>query len=189
MHALTTRDLKQLGLLVALYANNYNESYPPAYYNKDLYSWDTKQDGSPGIMYEGAGKYSAIQQCPSFHGTSNTPNDPYTGYNYNTSYIGSDTAKPARLPDVRDPSRTAVFGDGETRIGGVPGANKYMRAPSDNAVVPAKEGAQGYRHQNKTNISWADGHASSVADKYNGGTVTYTGTGFISNDDSLYDLN
>lgn len=183
-------NLKQLGLLASSYVNNYDEYFPPAYYNNHSANgmhWDTDTDGNPGIMYDGDSN-AAIQQCPGFYGVSNSTNDEYTGYNYNTSYLGSDTATPTKLKLIKHPSNCAIFGDGETRIAGETGANKFMRAPTDNAVVPSKEGAQGFRHQNKTNICWVDGHASTLTEKFNGGQVVYTGTGFISDDDSYYDL-
>ena len=68
------------------------------------------------------GKRNAqIQQCPATNGKSNTLIDPYTGYNYNTSYIGhgeascrlASSSHRASMNQVRKPSETALFGDGQ----------------------------------------------------------------------------
>jgi prepilin-type processing-associated H-X9-DG protein len=148
-----------------------------------------------------------IQQCPAFKGVSNTGADPYTGYNYNTSYIGLiDTLSPvdsARITDVGRPTETALFGDGQCPTGG---ANKYMRAPFSHpgdTLLPDSArhaGAQGYRHLRQTNVAFCDGHAGPWSEVY---TATDPAAkkvldthnaeegvpiGFLSPDNGLYDL-
>src|SRR6266404_537623 len=39
----------------------------------------------PGLLWQG-GANLQVQQCPSFDGRSNSLGDPFTGYNYNTSF-------------------------------------------------------------------------------------------------------
>ena len=55
--------------------------------------------------------------------------DPFTGYNYNTSYIGHGQferiQEPVKASAVRHPDATVLFGNGQYSGG----ANKFMRAP------------------------------------------------------------
>ena len=77
-----------------------------ACHDTPLFSRRRRADGTwevvPGLLWAGSGGVSGeIQQCPEFEGKSNFPGDPFTGYNYNTSYIGRGAAElektPARL--------------------------------------------------------------------------------------------
>src|SRR5947209_4858439 len=89
-------NLRQLATAAQIYCNTFNGSYPIAYYDagSTSYSWDFTIERGPGgaSIQPGLlrlGKTDArIQQCPSFEGSSNSTADPYSGYNYNTSYIG-----------------------------------------------------------------------------------------------------
>jgi prepilin-type N-terminal cleavage/methylation domain-containing protein/prepilin-type processing-associated H-X9-DG protein len=202
--------LRQMVVAAHLFVENQGGRYPQAYYSRregdKLYSycWDLTsitEDGQPTVVVPGLlwGDDSApleIQQCPSFTGRSNWANDPFTGYNYNTSYIGhgaeEDIPLPVKLKQVENPSKTAIFGDGEYKGG----ANKFMRAPFDS---PGDEsfngrwaGTQGFRHLGTTNVAFCDGHAESLAerytetDDYKGALNIAEGTGFLSPDNSLY---
>ena len=138
-----------------------------------------------------------IQQCPSYRQAGNADIEPFTGYNYNTSYIGHGSAEsipqPARYLEVKNPAQTALFGDGEYEGG----ANKYMRAPwanpGDLSFNGRYAGTQGFRHRGRTNVAFCDGHAQAMKDCY---LETYPedqkmiaeGTGFLSPDNRLYDL-
>ena len=164
--------------------------------------WSTtppKSTSRPGLLWEGQGN-NAVQQCPGFQGAANSYGDPYTGYNYNTSFIGhgeldpTDPAgvlitPPVKVSSVRKPATTALFGDGQ--YGG--GANKYMRSPFLSPVesfYARYAGTQGFRHLGKTNVAYCDGHAEPQGQRY---TTTYQptrvapGTGFLSADNSAYD--
>ncbi|NLW84886.1 MAG: type II secretion system protein [Phycisphaerae bacterium] len=121
----------------------------------------------PGLLWQGE-TIDKIHQCPSFRGASNTAYDPYTGYNYNTSYIGhgqwETITQPARRDRMAQLASTAVFGDGQSTNG----ANKFMRAPlrseGDLSFSGRYAGAQGFRHNRRTNVAWADGSVSSSSD-------------------------
>jgi len=141
------------------------------------------------------GAAATIQQCPSFTGDANWLSDPYTGYNYNTSYIGHGTGEsiptPARTTDLRNPASIALFGDGQY----AGGSDKFMRAPfsnpADASFTGRSAGTQGFRHLNKSNTSFCDGHAEPLHQRY---TNTYPfdqpniapQTGFLSPDNSAY---
>jgi prepilin-type N-terminal cleavage/methylation domain-containing protein/prepilin-type processing-associated H-X9-DG protein len=219
-------NLRQMAIASNTYACENDDHYPLSYYNefKDgimyYYGWDftTYKDWStipatgvvePGLLWQGD-TIEKVHQCPSFKGAHNWFADPYTGYNYNTSYIGiNETINPvgsARTTDVRRPSETAIFGDGELYTEYIDGANKFMRAPFSNprdasfSDVSRAAGAQGYRHLGKTNVSFCDGHAQSwkelytntdsigkeILDRYN--KTHSVKIGFLSEDNRIYDL-
>lgn len=195
-------NLRQLAVAAQIYCNMFRGSYPIAYYDAGTtsYSWDfTTDHGSAGISIQPGllwlGKADArIQQCPSFDGSSNTTGDPYTGYNYNTSYIGHGQFEvimpPIKQTQVRHASTCALFGDGQYAAG----ADKYMRSPfpasGDSNLVGRHAGTQGFRHRGRTNVAYCDGHAQTLGDRF---TATSDPapiapeTGFLSADNSAYD--
>lgn len=215
-------NLRQMVIAANNYANSYNDHYPLAYYTEKIndiryyYAWDftSYKDWTttpvtevvrPGLLWQ-KNTIQKIQQCPSFNGAANWLADPYTGYNYNTSYIGmNETVSPQNsglVTEVKKPAETAIFGDGQYSAG----ANKFMRAPFSNPrdasfSDPGRAaGTQGYRHLGKTNVSFCDGHAESRKDMFTNtdpigqeSLDTYNKThdekiGFLSKDNSLYDL-
>lgn len=190
-------NLRQLAVAAHAYVALNRGRYPPARWGSD--NWDfsiVAGRAVPGLLWRGQTDMH-IQQCPSFDGKSNTPLDPYTGYNYNTSYIGHGQGEtiesPAKASQVRQPSCTALFGDGEYYNG----ADKFMRAPfphpGDLSTTTRAAGTQGFRHRGRTNVAFCDGHAESLGDRF---TKTIApqmplvarGTGFLSTDNSMYDL-
>ncbi|WP_425400433.1 hypothetical protein [Aeoliella sp.] len=57
---------------------------------------------------------------PLLHRRSQLGHRPYTGYNYNTSYIGhgdESIPQPAKLRQIQTLSKTAIFGDGQYAAG------------------------------------------------------------------------
>jgi prepilin-type processing-associated H-X9-DG protein/prepilin-type N-terminal cleavage/methylation domain-containing protein len=202
-------NLRQLATAAHAYADAHKGSMPIAYYYRTTpefvaYAWDftTRKTAGGGVVVEAGllweGKGSGnVQQCPSFDGKSNTVADPFTGYNYNTSYVGHGASEsivaPAKVTDIRRSSQCALFGDGG--FGG--GANKFMRAPwanpGDESFTARHTGTQAYRHRGKTNVAFADGHAETWDKRF---TETYPGekpriaegTGFLSAENSMYDL-
>jgi prepilin-type processing-associated H-X9-DG protein/prepilin-type N-terminal cleavage/methylation domain-containing protein len=196
-------NLRQLTVAAQIYTDDNSDFYPIAYFwdadNNVDYCWDltTFEDSGrviPGLLWEGQGN-AQIQQCPSFDGGANWLTDPYTGYNYNTSYIGhgqdEDIPEPAKNSDMRHPANTVIFGDGQY----AGGADKFMRAPFPNAgdenFWGRNSGTQGFRHQNRSNAAFCDGHAESLRDCYTNNSenaAVAPGTGFLSASNSLYDL-
>ena len=191
------------------YAQSYDDYYPIAHYSQTTsfeilgYNWDfttirnlgtSEIEVVPGILWQGQ-TIEEIQQCPSFKGNSKTSSNPFSGYNYNTSYIGHGEGEhtslsysgevrsikvelipgvsidkkiimPVKINKVRRPSRCALFGDG----GFGDDVNKWMRAPwqwdGDTDNSLKAAGAQAYRHADVTNVAWCDGHAGSQKDLY-----------------------
>ena len=156
----------------------------------------------PGLLWAGQSD-PKVQQCPAFDGKgwgTGALDDPYTGYNYNTSYLGHGEWEairaPARITQVRQPSETAMFGDAGGPSDQV--ANKLMRAPLTESplvhgdsvtAVTRVAGAQAFRHRGRTNVAYVDGHAASVQTAYPHPTMAMpAGMGFLSADNSAYDL-
>ena len=201
--------LRQMITAALAYADDNKGQFPWASRKMSGYSsycWDfiVPQGGTPqpGAMWDGYG-ISSVLQCPSYiNGNANWASDPFTGYNYNASFVGKVEGDPAtrqtpiRLAQIKDPSRTAVFGDGHWEGG----ANKFMRSPkstrandfSGNGLREA--GTQGFRHRGKTNVAFADGHVEALAKYYTlagkEGAVSSNQVicGFISIGNELYDL-
>lgn len=205
-------NLRQMAIAAQAYVVENHGVYPIAYYTASdathaySYAWDLTtivdltrpgypRTVVPGLLWGRSGA-TQIQQCPSYEGASNWLSDPYTGYNYNTSYIGHGQGEaimaPARASSVRNPSRTALFGDAQF----AGGANKFMRAPwpapGDRFFMGRYAGTQGYRHQGHTNVAFCDGHAQSLHDRFtdnqDGAAHVAEGSGFLSADNGLYDL-
>jgi len=204
-------NLRQLSIAAHVYADNNDGYYPIAYMYEvsypvvTSYAWDFTniKDWSkgqekviPGLLWQGR-TIEEIHQCPSFTGAHNWLNDPYTGYNYNTSYIGHGQQEcietPAKVEQVIRPGNCALFGDG----GYASGANKFMRAPwpnpGDKNFNARHAGTQDYRHMGATNVAYCDGGARSIrklyteTDKWSKNKIA-KGTGFLSPDNSAYDL-
>jgi len=172
------------------------------------YAADREGELPPAIVY-GAGKqttwediiwnYDAratgqkIHQCPSFKGAANWAGDRYTGYNYNASYLGGTmpVSRSANLADIKNPSHTAVFGDGQYESG----ANKFMRSPFPGPLDVggglALAGTQGFRHRGATNVAFADSSVRPLKERFTLSAARGTPAkkcGFLSEDNSLYDL-
>ncbi len=204
-------NLRQLMVAATVYTTNNDGFFPLAYmYKFDhpvviLYAWDftSSKDWdtgaekiTPGLLWQGD-TIAKVHQCPSFKGDHNWIDDPYTGYNYNISYIGGhgtgvSVVPSAREREVKGPGDCAVFGDG----GIASGANKFMRSP-----WPSKKddfharyaGTQSYRHLGKTNVAYCDGSASPTRLLFTetdpaGIDLIAPGTGFLSANNSAYDL-
>lgn len=198
-------NVRQCSIAAQGYTVDHDGTYPVAYEyalagpTRTTFGWDftTVTEGSrvsvlPGILWND-GTDMRIQQCPSFDGEDNWANEPFTGYNYNTSYVGRPDS-PATVSEIGSPEQCALFGDGEY----AGGANKFMRSPfpspsrEDAGFSGRYAGTQGFRHRGRTNVAFCDGHAESLGERY----THYAGpagriadkTGFLSADNRLYDL-
>ena len=200
-------NLRQLAQAALLYAGEHHDEFPWGLQidGGTMRCWDftTGPDGvaTPGAVWDFVPDAGAarVLQCPSFlGGEANWSGDPYTGYNYNCSFVGKvegdlgGRARPARLSQLADPARTALFGDGQY----AGGANKFMRAPERDRAFDGsgdsirRAGTQGFRHRGRTNVAFADGHVQALSKPYRKGGEgeTAPGCGFLSPDNSLYSL-
>ncbi|MEL6330910.1 MAG: type II secretion system protein [Planctomycetota bacterium] len=231
---------RQLTTALSMYLNDNAEWFPPATRGQFSYTplepngddavfnWDytvvRSSDATtfrPGVLW-GEGTTPEIQQCPSLLDASANyavggSEEPFTGYNYNTSFLGGPTepvggwaftakgaAPPtARLSEVLDPSSCAAFGDG----GFAGGSNKFMRSPFagprdtdiagptllvDTATRAA--GAQAFRHGGGTTVaSFVGGHARVFGTMHRESTPASSSAlgeevGFLSIDNRMYDM-
>lgn len=201
---------RQIALAMHAYADDHDGRLPIAYYYDAAHlafvAWDTiTYAGDPGQARAGLiWEYvtgNGVQQCPSYLGPSMTTGDPYTGYNYNTTYLGRGQSEgryqgmgesPAHLSHVRFPGKTALVGDGGWRGG----ANKFMRAPLDTGVGEGAvhAGAQAYRHLDRTNTVHVDGHGEWTRRRFhkpgarplNDELLDWPKNAFLSEDDEAY---
>ncbi len=216
-------NLRQLGIAAQTYAVQNKEHLPAAI----LYSmttqgvvtraWDFEQhpDGtvSPSVLWDFSRGANAVQQCPEFLGASTFGNDPSTGYNYNTTYLGAEGRFPEvdesgewrdgwnvarrglRASECRKTSTTALFGEG----GWKGGANKFMRAPSasvENDFMTVYSGAQAFRHTTATHVCYLDMHVGGTCDCNDGvhaqgslltDILDFPRNGFLADTDAPYD--
>lgn len=197
---------RQMGVALHAYTADHDGSFVIAQY-LDLaagfmHTWEISTEigppprHEPGLLWQSGGAL-ALNQCPSFDGPDAWVGSAFTGYNYNTSYLGHGQGEaveaPASVDDVNDPAGCVAFGDGE-RGGG--SANKFMRAPLPNpgdylmGPLARANGAQGFRHHGSgaTNAVYVDGHGRSHRDRFTGGHDLPDSIGFLSEDNSAYDL-
>lgn len=203
-------NLRQMAIAAQRYAVEF-DAYPVAvrYENDGAFktvAWDWVQTASgeisPGPLWAHSDHPGEVQQCPDYHGHSSFGADPYTGYNYNTSYIGGEASYGGGWDDVRwgvrpalcrRESTCAVFGDG----GRAGGTNKFMRAPgADGSLTLIYNGGQSFRHSGGTNVSYLDGHVGSVEQPRKGKRASdslldqwmgFPDNGFLSDTDRAYD--
>jgi prepilin-type N-terminal cleavage/methylation domain-containing protein/prepilin-type processing-associated H-X9-DG protein len=203
-------NLHQLALAAEEYCEASGGYLPIAYFSSYTYplsvsyNWDFTVTtnvvtgavtSQPGILWPNAVTIP-VQQCPSYFGPANAVGNPFTGYNYNDSYLGggkfgSAVYPPMKMSNVGHPSRCALFGDGQYYNG----ADKFMRSPFPGPVDnffgynSPTAGTQGFRHRGMTNAVFCDGHGESLGTCYTTTSDTHalgTGTGFLSADNSLY---
>jgi hypothetical protein len=165
----------------------------------------------PGSITRHLDTPSRVQQCPSW--TGNDPGgDPFTGYNYNTTFIGAE----GRFPQV-GPGGTVLDGWSNVRpglasaqcrntqaallgdAGWAGGTNKYMRAPMNTVegdLLMVCAGGQAFRHLGCSHVARLDGSVHGVCTSCAGALSTpqaladvmgHPANGFLSDDDAAYD--
>jgi prepilin-type N-terminal cleavage/methylation domain-containing protein len=218
-----TSNLRQMMTAALVYGGANREAMPAAVLRFQsggsvrTVNWDFEIDASghakPGTLWAYSDTPLEVQQCPDFNGDSNSAGDPFTGYNYNTTYIGHEGGFPAAddqgrtldgwstarmglpVPSFARPERVAVFGDG----GWKNGANKFMRAPMNTVegnLPMVCAGTQAFRHAGGcTCCAFLDGHVGMVRQAYQGSLTTpplaslvidFPSNGFLSEDDAAY---
>lgn len=221
-------NLRQMAAGALSYANVNREAMPPAIIQRwrngqlvsQCWDWETASTGpgappasvAPGVLWNWLDGGERTLQCPLLE-PGLPGSDPFTGYNYNTTFIGAEGSLPGPGPDgamvegwanarlgvpasqFRRPGEAALFGD----AGWKGGPNKFMRAPMNSvelnlSVVYA--GGQAFRHSGGCNVAWLDGHVTCTRECCKGalaqpgllsGVMDWPRNGFLSEDDSAYD--
>lgn len=215
-------NLRQMSIATESYRNANNDHLPAAIlYERStgstprILAWDFTQEESdvtPGALWNHADA-GRVQECPSFAEASTFGADPYTGYNYNTTFLGAEGSVPfidvngkliegwaaARrgVPTAaqRKTDSCAIFGDG----GWANGANKFMRAPLNRVeynLPMIYAGGQAFRHGTCCNLVCLDGHTAAVCTAFEGEhaspwlldtLMSFPRNGFLSDNDAAYD--
>ncbi|MGY8756241.1 MAG: type II secretion system protein [Phycisphaerales bacterium] len=170
---------RQLVLAAVQYTNDF-ETYPPAF-TSEFKAWDDET-----ILWQYIDTPIEQMMCPKHIHTNHSA----SGYNYNTSFIGSEAyisgfvVDGVQPSDCKHPSHCAMFGDSSK--------NKFMRSPDADAVYdPYTDpntrcaGMQAFRHDGGTVVAWLDGHVSVQHKAYNECNDDED-SGFLSEDNSLY---
>jgi prepilin-type N-terminal cleavage/methylation domain-containing protein/prepilin-type processing-associated H-X9-DG protein len=190
-------NLKQIATAVIMYAQDYDETFPLAYYEDWLHYWDctldpvTWTESGPGLL-DPYTKNGQLRACPSFKITGGDRK--YTGYAYNADFLGSNPVDawgpmrgPAALGAVEDPVGTAMVCDSaiySTFSSSVIG-NNLLKAPGQ---VDYYGPNVAFRHNGVANVAYADGHAKAATTKANPDS-NEPSIGDLSADASAYDLN
>jgi len=200
-------NVKQITLAFLMYAGDYDDVMPPAYYYTgdfmgvyEEHAWDFHcyWNSSGLLSYELGliGPYTnneQINHCKTFQVPSGSR--PNSGYAYNTSYLGGPPAEgkqPAVLSSIAHSSETVLlcdsaYWDSETFFTAYTGIsqNNYLRSPNDpwNFVGPNVH----FRHNGTANVAYCDGHAKAATQKFNV-SPNDDSLADLSEDDSAYDL-
>jgi prepilin-type N-terminal cleavage/methylation domain-containing protein/prepilin-type processing-associated H-X9-DG protein len=194
-------NLRQLTLGFVMYAQDYNEYFPPTYYGgwPNNIWWDfSTADGwatyGPGLVTSYL--TDKVFECPSAKDLPSA-DKPYLGYGYNETYVGGGfylpwtSNDPARLSQVKSPSQTLLLGDCAFWSSS---SNKTMGASTiyPPSVLTAGGAWQTatvhFRHNDTANVAYADGHVKTATTKYHENSND-PALACISSDDSLYDRN
>ena len=201
-------NVKQLALAFLMYVQDYDGTMPFAYDYADDWSWESAWDYHidyvNGTYRLGLiGPYTMNEQinaCP-VAGSLESWGRPYSGYAYNTSYLGGppdEGKQPAAVGDIEDPAGTVLLCDSAYWNipfgGGTPSVacGNYLRAPDPgdgsvdlmyNWIGPNVH----FRHNGMANVAYCDGHAKAAGQKFN---VSPNGNSLadLSEDESAYDL-
>jgi len=189
--AVCKSNLRQLNLAFMVYTQDNEGYFPPSYYADvgwnwidgwDFYTeWANPSATRGGIMssYCPDGK---VWQCPSFE--VNYSDRPYTGYAYNSSYIGIAPfekiilgRKSAKFVHILNTPQTILVCDSAlwSTFSSETIGNNYLRAPGDLSYFGPNIH---FRHSGFANVAFCDGHVEATNKKCN----------VSANDDSLGDL-
>ncbi len=192
-------NLKQIVTAWQIYADDNAGRACPSFYRQGsrMFCWDFNFD-SDGSATDGLlsryGKSAQLKRCPSFKGQA--WDRPFTGYAYNSSYIGSvidpkthrapSVPNPCFISQIARPTQTAVFAD--AGFGTPVQAHNYLRAPSDRTSGNYRNALVHFRHWGAANVAYADGRVSANRTIYNLDPEDAPECGTLSEDDSAYDL-
>lgn len=146
-------NLKQLGLGLIQYVQDYDELYPPV---------STSEKSPMGYANTGYGwaglvqpyiKSTQIYQCPSEkHPAQLTVDTTKSGY---TDYWMNSRLSKVALSSINAPAQTLLSGDGD---GGSPASTARYNIPALPYSWRVTPGSPALRHLNEANYCFADGH-------------------------------
>ncbi len=182
-------NIRQLAISSMQYAQDNHSYWPPAhlfYYTQNNARWHgTRTSGSQPFDFAASPllKYlqtASVKRCPSFDFSPAGFESACGGYGYNNHYIGSGSDEPslqalantlgplqwdlqignvaAKLTQIRRASEKIAFAD--TAMG-APGQIEYSFAEPPVTVWGPNSPSIQFRHRDRANIAWADGHVTS----------------------------
>lgn len=180
--AVCASNIRQLHMASMGYAAENRGYWPPAHFDyttiaTNLHRWhgtrlrDTDPfdfRGSPLRAFLQTGR---VKECPSFEPAHAGFEASAGGYGYNNQYLGSSIAvdvgmpfadnRPAKLSQVRKPAETIAFADAAF---GDPALIEYSFVEPPIAITQwgsfDNSPSIHFRHNEKANICWADGHVT-----------------------------
>ena len=197
-------NLRQIGVLHALYLDNYNDYFCPMLTTSG--GWDSGYDESfnmtgDGLLTIGAGANginadtSQIFQCPDAVGFTASYTTKFAGYGYNECLGGdcynSKNMLSRRLSEVRNPAATVMNSDGGYFSNGKYEVTSYLRAPESGDRGYGSLNSYGtvdFRHNKSAIAVYVDGHTAESRTIYTkNGAGDGIRTGFLSEDLEAYD--
>ncbi len=217
-------NLRQLATANELYVGDHRGHYAPGaadIVTHNRHRWHGTRDavgvpfvpqgGSLTTYVDGPGSSRAIRACPSFVDTLDSA-DAFErgcgGYGYNNAYVGTHRAQ--RGPDCwgvvtdhhgapahlfRSPARTVMFADSAFAAEGI--IEYSFLEPRFHADYPQArhDPSTHFRHAERANLAWLDGHVSSAARHFTWSSGLYPANpqplsiGWVgeADDNSLYD--
>lgn len=142
-------------------------------------------DPTQGPLAPYLGGEGRVKICPTFRDAlkgAQTFEEGTGGYGYNATYVGgtpADTFTPARLANVPQPARTVMFTD--TAFARAEGLQEYAFCEPRRWVNPAGKlrskliPSVHFRHAERANVAWCDGHVSAEEPSELGSSDAYYG--------------
>ncbi len=187
-------NLRQLALANIAYASDNSGQYVPAQDARNRIRWHGTRSSSQGEFDPTKGPLAPylggdgrIKLCPTFtkalKGAQSFENGT-GGYGYNAAYIGGIPASfytSERVANVWHPAQTVMFTDTAfARAGGIQEyawCEPFQWVDSSGQLAGALSASVHFRHKERANVAWCDGHVSSEPySKLDGGNV-YGGNG------------
>ncbi len=198
--AVCISNLQQLSKALIMYADDNDGYFPYASYpwggGVDGTCWDFKYDdySDPSSYTAGLiGPYLSdnidVYTCPSCKTLPRSDNRPTTGYGYNITYIGNDSAL-AKMSKIKSPANTLLVADCAywNSWGGRTETAAFIYAPSEVGDWSTwKTGSAYFRHNGSANVAFVDGHVKAISKKYSP-CPNDSSLAFISADDNAYNL-
>lgn len=185
-----TSNLRQLAMANLAYAAENAGCYVPAQDVSNTIRWHGLRTGNAfdptkGPLAPYLGSEGRVKLCPTLRGVlkgAATFEEGTGGFGYNAAYIGGtpqDTFSPARLANVPEPSRTVMFTD--TAFARSEGLQEYAFCEPRRWVNPNGKlrgkliPSVHFRHAERANVAWCDGHVTAEVATELGGEDAYYG--------------
>ncbi|HZZ44567.1 MAG TPA: prepilin-type N-terminal cleavage/methylation domain-containing protein [Tepidisphaeraceae bacterium] len=175
--AVCASNIRQLATASLLYAIENHGYFPPAHLDfltTNLDRWHGTRPNTSAPFDFSTSRLRRylytpnIKQCPAFEPAAPGFEASAGGYGYNNHYIGSSTADqgwstdsvntPAKLNMIRNPSSKILFADTAMAVGSTIIEYSFAEPPTADGLTTSP--SLQFRHRNRCNIAFADGHVT-----------------------------